>query len=111
MHRKQRCDECGSTGTAKGRNHNPDLIVCDDCWPPERLTTLEIGWRPENDYGYGLEYAPSEYHSPSSHEPVDDPIGDPVEEAFEQAWREGRIPRDSPTARMWQELRQQRRHR
>ncbi|MFD4659710.1 hypothetical protein ACFWP2_29255 [Kitasatospora sp. NPDC058444] len=107
MHRN-RCDECGSTGTAKPRNGDRDLIACDDCWPPERLSAVERGWRRQDDYGYGLEYAPTEYDDTSHHEPVDDPIGDPVEEAFERAWREGHLRRDSPAARAWKERRWQR---
>ncbi|MER6364431.1 hypothetical protein [Kitasatospora sp. NPDC001527] len=108
MHGKKRCDECGSTGTARRRHQDLDLIACDDCWPPERLASPEPGWRREDDYGYGLEYAPTEYSDPfPAHDPVDDPIGDPLEESFEQAWREGRIPRDSPTAHAWKAQRRQ----
>ncbi|MFJ3793843.1 DUF6083 domain-containing protein [Kitasatospora sp. NPDC090091] len=28
-----RCDECGSRGTARPRNNDPYMVICDDCWP------------------------------------------------------------------------------
>ncbi|WBP91366.1 DUF6083 domain-containing protein [Kitasatospora cathayae] len=32
-----RCDECRSVGTARPRNNDPYMVICDDCWPDHGL--------------------------------------------------------------------------
>jgi hypothetical protein len=67
----------------------------------------EEAWDRRTDYGYGLKYEPRDDTPPSrprEPDPIDDLIGEPGEEVYEAAWRAGLITRDNNDQKTWRQI-------